>query len=94
MREKTAFHDCLEMVDETLYELHKTLEGIKDYPSLKKSTAEHADEVKTLISGAMTNQESCLDGFSHDKTDKKVASYLPAGTNCCLSSCRLAFSLK
>ena len=71
-RQITAFRDCVQMIDETLYELHKTLEGVKDYPSLKKTIREHADELKTFLSGAMTNQQSCLDGFSHNKAEKLV----------------------
>ncbi|KAF2300891.1 hypothetical protein GH714_018053 [Hevea brasiliensis] len=77
-REKTALHDCLETIDETLDELHKALEDLKEYPS-KKSLSQHADDLKTLMSAAMTNQETCLDGFSHEKADKKVRQVLLAG---------------
>ncbi|RID80539.1 hypothetical protein BRARA_A03198 [Brassica rapa] len=55
-REKTALHDCLETIDETLDELHETLEDLQMYPN-KKTLREH---------------ETCLDGFSHDDADKKV----------------------
>ncbi|ERM96002.1 pectinesterase [Amborella trichopoda] len=64
--EHTALHDCLELVDETLDELRKTDEELELYPS-KKSISDHASDLKTLLSGAMTNQETCLDGFSHIK---------------------------
>ncbi|KAJ9190472.1 hypothetical protein P3X46_001672 [Hevea brasiliensis] len=77
-REKTALHDFLETIDETLDELHKALEDLKEYPS-KKSLSQHADDLKTLMSAAMTNQETCLDGFSHEKADKKVRQVLLAG---------------
>ncbi|XP_042486480.1 pectinesterase-like [Macadamia integrifolia] len=82
-QEMTALHDCLDMVDETLDELHKTADDLKAYTSdkntKKKSISEYADDLKTLVSGAMTNQESCLDGFSHDNADKEVRSVLEAG---------------
>uniref|UniRef100_A0A0D3ADQ3 Pectinesterase n=1 Tax=Brassica oleracea var. oleracea TaxID=109376 RepID=A0A0D3ADQ3_BRAOL len=55
-REKTALHDCLETIDETLDELHKTLEDLQMYPN-KKTLREHAGDLKTLISSAITNQE-------------------------------------
>ncbi|XP_077230035.1 pectinesterase-like [Tasmannia lanceolata] len=70
VREKTALHDCLENIDETLDELHKTSDDLKIYPLKKKKML--ADDLKILMSAAMTNQESCLDGFSHEKADKKV----------------------
>ncbi|XP_013610481.1 PREDICTED: pectinesterase/pectinesterase inhibitor 3-like isoform X1 [Brassica oleracea var. oleracea] len=77
-REKTALHDCLETIDETLDELHETLEDLQMYPN-KKTLREHAGDLKTLISSAITNQETCLDGFSHDDADKKVRKVLLKG---------------
>lgn len=80
-REKTSLHDCLEMVDETLDELYKTDHELRDYPAAanNKSIAEQADELKILLSAAMTNQETCLDGFSHDRADKKIREELMEG---------------
>ncbi|KAJ4837987.1 hypothetical protein Tsubulata_043193 [Turnera subulata] len=71
-RKKVALHDCLEMANETLSKIHKVVEALEQYPSLKKSIAEHADDIKIRLSAAMTDQETCLDGFSHDIADKKV----------------------
>ncbi|XP_010534986.1 PREDICTED: pectinesterase/pectinesterase inhibitor 3-like [Tarenaya hassleriana] len=77
-REKTALHDCLETIDETLDELHEAMDDLNEYPD-KKSLRQHADDLKTLISSAITNQETCLDGFSHDDADKKVRKALEKG---------------
>lgn len=77
-REKTALHDCLETIDETLDELHKAIDDLEEYPD-KKSLTEHADDLKTLMSAAMTNQETCLDGFSHEDADKHVRELLLQG---------------
>lgn len=77
-REKTALHDCLETIDETLDELHEAVEDLEEYPD-KKSLSQHADDLKTLISSAITNQETCLDGFSHDEADKRIRKALLAG---------------
>lgn len=77
-REKGALHDCLENIDETLDELHEAVEDLEEYPT-KKSLIQHADDLKTLISSAITNQVTCLDGFSHDDADKEVRKVLIAG---------------
>ncbi|KAM1188643.1 hypothetical protein ACFX13_025233 [Malus domestica] len=77
-REKGALHDCLETIDETLDELHDAVEDLHEYPN-KKTLTQHADDLKTLISSAITNQETCLDGFSHDDADKKVRKVFLAG---------------
>ncbi|TQE08723.1 hypothetical protein C1H46_005707 [Malus baccata] len=77
-REKGALHDCLETIDETLDELHEAVEDLHEYPN-KKTLVQHADDLKTLISSAITNQETCLNGFSNDAGDKKVRKVLLAG---------------
>lgn len=77
-REKIALHDCLETIDETLDELHEAVEDLEEYPT-KKSLIQHADDLKTLISSAITNQVTCLDGFSHDEADKKIREVLLDG---------------
>lgn len=77
-REKIALHDCLETIDETLDELRKAEEDLQQYPN-KKSLQQHADDLRTLLSSAITNQETCIDGFSHDEADKKVRKELTEG---------------
>ncbi|KAI3970053.1 hypothetical protein MKX01_015591 [Papaver californicum] len=77
-REKEALHDCLEMVDETLDELHEARDDLKVYPS-KKTLAQQASDLKTLVSAAITNQDTCLDGFSYNKADKIVRDALIKG---------------
>ncbi|KAL2462493.1 Pectinesterase/pectinesterase inhibitor 3 [Forsythia ovata] len=79
-REKTALNDCMETIDETLDELHEAVKDLEEYPN-KKSLKEHAEDLKTLLSAAMTNQETCLDGFSHDDADKHVREELIKGEN-------------
>ncbi|CAL0315441.1 unnamed protein product [Lupinus luteus] len=77
-REKTALHDCLENIDETLDELKQAHEDLQFYPN-KKTLYQHADDLKTVISSAITNQITCLDGFSHEDADKKVRKVLEEG---------------
>ncbi|KAL6585245.1 Pectinesterase/pectinesterase inhibitor U1 [Orobanche minor] len=78
VREKTALHDCLETIDETLDELHTVVDDLKDYSS-KKPIRKQADDLKTLISSAITNQVTCLDGFSHGNQDKHFREVLIGG---------------
>ncbi|PWA84837.1 pectinesterase/pectinesterase inhibitor U1 [Artemisia annua] len=70
-REYGALRDCLEMVTETLDELEEVVKGLEEYRT-KKSLKEHAEDLKTLMSSTITDQSTCLDGFSHDEADKKV----------------------
>nr|GEY28874.1 pectinesterase-like [Tanacetum cinerariifolium] len=77
-REKIALHDCLEMVADTLEELKEAVQFLKTYPT-KKGIRKHVNDIMTLMSTALTNQETCIDGFSHDKHDKQVRESLIAG---------------
>ncbi|XP_057770514.1 pectinesterase [Salvia miltiorrhiza] len=77
-REKAALGDCLETLDETLDELETAVKELSEYP-FKKSIEAHADDLKTLLSSAITNQETCLDGFSYNKEDKHVRDVFVGG---------------
>ncbi|KAJ7972993.1 Pectinesterase [Quillaja saponaria] len=59
--EKRALDDCLELFDDTIAELRTT---ISDLTNIK--TASQMD-LQTLLSGAITNQYTCLDGFAFSK---------------------------
>ncbi|KAD4889437.1 hypothetical protein E3N88_21510 [Mikania micrantha] len=69
-REIGALHDCLQMVSETLEELEEVARGLEEYHSYE-SLRQHANDLKTLMSSAITDQETCLDGFSQDKRLRK-----------------------
>ncbi|KAH0460437.1 hypothetical protein IEQ34_011100 [Dendrobium chrysotoxum] len=74
-RERAAVQDCLEMFDETLDELRRADADLRSYPpglSSSKSLSRHAADLKIMISGAITNQESCADGFSHASDDRRL----------------------
>ncbi|KAM0031900.1 putative pectinesterase [Helianthus debilis subsp. tardiflorus] len=77
-REYGALHDCLEMVAETLEELTEVEKDLEEYHT-KKSLQQHANDLKTLMSSTITDQETCLDGFSHGGADKKVRKELEKG---------------
>ncbi|KAJ8763597.1 hypothetical protein K2173_002480 [Erythroxylum novogranatense] len=67
------------MAAETLEEIVKILSDLHNYPSVGKFISRHAEDLKSLLSAAMTNQETCLDGFSHDEADKKIRKLIQAG---------------
>lgn len=73
-RERSALHDCLEMFEETLEELGEADADLSSYDhgASSRVLARHAADLKTLLSAAITNQDTCLDGFSHDKADRRL----------------------
>ncbi|KAI7737967.1 hypothetical protein M8C21_004929 [Ambrosia artemisiifolia] len=77
-REKIALHDCLEMVAETLHELDDVVGYLETYQT-KKGIRSHVDDIITLMSTTLTNQETCIDGFSHDKHDRDFRKSLIEG---------------
>ncbi|XP_023735029.1 pectinesterase [Lactuca sativa] len=70
-RGKLALHDCLEMVAGTLEDLDRVIRELEEYPT-KKSLRQHADDLKTLMSTAITNKEACLDGLSYDADCRRL----------------------
>ncbi|KAL2345983.1 hypothetical protein Fmac_007268 [Flemingia macrophylla] len=70
-RVKSALNDCVETIGDTLDEITKAKKDLQDYPSQTKSLYRHADDLKTLISSAITNHVTCLDGFSHNIAAKR-----------------------
>ncbi|KAJ9537647.1 hypothetical protein OSB04_030380 [Centaurea solstitialis] len=69
-REKIAIHDCLEMVVGTLGQLEKVIGYVDKYPPAKGIPRRHVYDILTFMSTTLTNQETCIDGFSHDTHEK------------------------
>ncbi|CAK9164080.1 unnamed protein product [Ilex paraguariensis] len=61
--DKRALNDCLELFDDTVAELRKVISDL----SANKSASKHYNDLQTLLSGAITNQYTCLDGFAFSK---------------------------
>ncbi|XP_057484096.1 pectinesterase-like [Actinidia eriantha] len=68
--EERALDDCLELLDDTVSELENALSDL----SSKKTAAKNENDLQTLLSGAMTNQYTCLDGFASSK--EKIRPYI------------------
>ncbi|XVF72661.1 hypothetical protein PTKIN_Ptkin12aG0137900 [Pterospermum kingtungense] len=66
--EETAINDCLELFDNTLAELRVAL---ADLAPKKLAVSKNYHDLQTVLSAAMTNQYTCLDGFSHSKGNIK-----------------------
>ncbi|XP_022756409.1 pectinesterase inhibitor 3-like [Durio zibethinus] len=71
-RERVALSDCVEQIAESVEELSKTLRELKH---LRGETFElQMSNAQTWVSAALTNEDTCLDGF--EGVDEKVKSDL------------------
>ncbi|KAJ8543278.1 hypothetical protein K7X08_005801 [Anisodus acutangulus] len=61
--EKRALEDCVQLLDNTIIELKTSLSDL----SPKRSSSQHYNDLQTLLSAAMTNQATCLDGLARSK---------------------------
>lgn len=62
-----ALDDCLELFSDTVAELKKILSDLSSGSPPEK----YYDNLATLLSGAMTNQYTCLDGFAYSKNNTR-----------------------
>ncbi|KAJ9537651.1 hypothetical protein OSB04_030384, partial [Centaurea solstitialis] len=69
-REKVAIHDCLELVTSTLEELEKVVGLLEKYPA-NRGIRRHVNDILTFMSTTITNQETCIDGFSEVNEKKR-----------------------
>ncbi|XP_059437558.1 pectinesterase-like [Corylus avellana] len=61
--QKRSLDDCLELFDDTIAELITTLSDLIP----QKSTSTHFHDLQTLLSAAMTDQQTCLDELVYSK---------------------------
>ncbi|GLT71250.1 hypothetical protein SLA2020_432840 [Shorea laevis] len=61
--QKRSLDDCLELFDKTIAELKTTLSDL----STEKSASKQYYDLQTLLSAAMTNQNTCLDELVYSK---------------------------
>lgn len=60
-QERNAYEDCVLMMDQTLYQIGL---AIHDLLRNKSPSSYSYGNIKTLLSAAMTNENTCIDGFS------------------------------
>jgi pectinesterase len=66
VRQRTAINDCWENNDRVVTDLKKV------FVDVKVDTTNADQDLNTKFASCMTGVNSCLDGFSHSKQDKKV----------------------
>ncbi|EHA8591813.1 putative Pectinesterase/pectinesterase inhibitor U1 [Cocos nucifera] len=91
-RERTALHDCLEMFDESLDELRLTDADLRAYPT-GKPLSRHVLDLEILVSAAMTNQESCSDGFSYEDVESHLRGEMLSELTHVTRMCRNALAM-
>ncbi|XP_047325346.1 probable pectinesterase/pectinesterase inhibitor 34 [Impatiens glandulifera] len=65
--ERAAYDDCLELLDDAVYHLSKSLLSVTGEQQAAGST----QDVMTWLSSALTNQDTCADGLSEVKGSVK-----------------------
>lgn len=69
-RNRIALSDCIELFQDAVDELHKSLSVLR---KLSKSTFDiQMGDLNTWISAALTDEDTCLDGFEGNKAGKQV----------------------
>lgn len=68
-RQQSALHDCIEQMSDSVDDLSKTLSELKHLKS--ESFRWQMSNVETWVSAALTNEDTCLDGFKAE-IDGKV----------------------
>lgn len=59
-RQRLALNDCLELLDQTLDDLHAAAAELTG-----GNCSAHLSDLQTVLSAALTNQYTCLDGFAY-----------------------------
>ena len=66
-RERSAYEDCLELLDDSVEALSRSLFTVAPSPSPSDGSIKPGasnEDVATWLSAALTNQDTCTDGFS------------------------------
>ncbi|KAI3808877.1 hypothetical protein L1987_24840 [Smallanthus sonchifolius] len=63
-REQSAIRDCLEVVSDSLDRVTKSIQELKKYERAKgQEFIWHMSNVQTWVSSALTDENTCMDGF-------------------------------
>nr|XP_023906234.1 probable pectinesterase/pectinesterase inhibitor 34 [Quercus suber]POF18877.1 putative pectinesterase/pectinesterase inhibitor 34 [Quercus suber] len=63
-RVRAAYDDCIELLDDSIDALSRALFSVSPSPSPSSSAPASTQDVLTWLSAALTNQDTCTDGFS------------------------------
>ncbi|PON42632.1 Pectinesterase inhibitor domain containing protein [Parasponia andersonii] len=73
-REQVAIEDCKELLDFSVSELASSLGEMKIIRSTPNDVAHHEANLKAWLSAALSNQDTCLEGF--EGTDRRVERFI------------------
>ncbi|XP_004148136.1 21 kDa protein [Cucumis sativus] len=73
-RERAALKDCMEEVGDTVDRLNKSVEELKRVSGSKKDFQWHISNVETWVSAAMTDENTCSDGFAGSALNGRIKS--------------------
>ncbi|KAF3632476.1 putative pectinesterase/pectinesterase inhibitor 61 [Capsicum annuum] len=59
---RSAYEDCLELLEDSVYLLSRSLTSVS--PGTGKSAPGNSHDVQTWLSAALTNQDTCTEGFA------------------------------
>ena len=79
-RSQDALENCRELLEFSINDLKQSFEQVGDFDMTKM--AEYMDDLKTWLSGAVTYQQTCLDGFDNTTGDagEKMRNFLKTST--------------
>lgn len=66
-RVRAAYNDCLELLDDSVDAVARSLTSVASSPSngaVRPLTSSSSDDVLTWLSAALTNQDTCAEGFA------------------------------
>ncbi|GER35213.1 plant invertase/pectin methylesterase inhibitor [Striga asiatica] len=78
-RNKVALSDCIECFGDALDNLHKSLYVLRKLSAREFSS--QVDDVATWVSAALTDEDTCMDGFSEGGKGKRVRSIVNRVSN-------------
>ncbi|KAA8523357.1 hypothetical protein F0562_009780 [Nyssa sinensis] len=89
-REQGALLDCVDQLADSVDELSNTLAELKH---LRSGTFRwQMSDAQTWVSAALTNEETCLDGFREVDGKVRTSSGMPSGANNCQEDTRMSSS--
>ncbi|GAB4834238.1 hypothetical protein Ancab_032504 [Ancistrocladus abbreviatus] len=71
-REAGAMADCVTVVADTVYELQKSVQEMDRDTRNGMNFEMQMSNVQTWVSAALTDENTCMDGFAGSKTDGKI----------------------
>lgn len=78
-REMAAIKDCLEEIDDTVERLSQSVQELKKIDQSKGQDLQwHISNVETWVSAALTDENTCVDGFSGKALNGKLKTSIKA----------------